>query len=62
MYTDMKNGRCKMHGGCFYKKEIHGRYTLMAKAERKRENALLREMKVLSKEIKKSIYETKARA
>jgi hypothetical protein len=47
----MKNGRCKMHGGRFYKKEIHGRYTLRAKAERKQENALLREMKALSKEI-----------
>lgn len=49
----MKNGRCKMHGGCFHKKEIHGRYTLMAKVERKRENALLREMKALNKEIEK---------
>ena len=58
----MKNGRCKMHGGCFYKKEIHGRYTLMAKAERKKENALLREMKALSKEIEKSINENQARS
>lgn len=48
----MKNGRCKMHGGCFYKKEIHGRYTLMAKAERKKENALLRELMALSQAIK----------
>ncbi|MBS0272678.1 MAG: hypothetical protein JSR85_08560 [Proteobacteria bacterium] len=43
----MKNGRCKMHGGCFYKKEIHGRSTLRAKAERKKEHAFLREMKSL---------------
>jgi hypothetical protein len=47
----MKNGRCRKHGGCFYKKEIHGRYTLRAKDERKKENALLREMKALSKEM-----------
>ncbi len=55
----MKNGRCKMHGGCFYKKEIHGRCTLLAKAERKKENALLREMRALSKEIEERINETK---
>ncbi len=53
----MKNGRCKMHGGCFYKKEIHGRYTLRAKAERKKENVLLREMKSLNKEIDEIINE-----
>lgn len=47
----MKNGRCKMHGGCFYKKEVHGRSTLCAKAERMMEHAFLREMKALSKEI-----------
>jgi len=47
----MKNGRCRKLGGCFYKKEIHGRYTLGAKDERKKENTLLREMKALSKEI-----------
>lgn len=58
----MKNGRCKMHGGCFYKKEIHGRYTLRAKAERKKENALLKEMKALSKEIDKSINEKQERS
>ena len=58
----MKNGRCKMHGGCFYKKEIHGRYTLRAKAERKNEHALLREMKALSKEIENSINENQAKS
>jgi hypothetical protein len=47
----MKNGRCKMHGGCFYKKEIHGRSTLLAKAERKKEHAFLREMKTLFKDM-----------
>ncbi len=57
LQPSMKNGRCKMHGGCFYKKEIHGHYTLRAKVERKQEHALLREMKALSKEIEKSINE-----
>jgi len=58
----MKNGRCRKHGGCFYKKEIHGRYTLRAKAERKKEHALLREMQTLSQEIKKGMNENQARA
>lgn len=47
----MKNGRCKMHGGSFYKKEIHGRSTLHAKAARKMEHTFLKEMKAFSKEI-----------
>lgn len=49
MQPGMKNGRCKMHGGCFYKKEIHGFRTLRAKDGRKKERALLREMKALAK-------------
>lgn len=48
----MQNGRCKMHGGCFYKKEIHGRSTLRARAERQKEHSFLREMKSLSQELK----------
>jgi hypothetical protein len=55
----MKNGRCKMHGGCFYKKEIHGRTTLRARAARKKEHALLREMKTLLKQIDGGANETK---
>lgn len=47
----MKNGRCKMHGGVFYRKEIHGTWTLRAIAERQKEHAFLREMKSLSKEL-----------
>lgn len=47
----MKNGRCKMHGGCFYKKEIHGCSTLRAKSGRKMEHGFLREMKSLLLEI-----------
>lgn len=48
-----------MHGGCFYKIEIYGRYTLRAKAERKQEHALLREMKILTKSIEESINDNK---
>lgn len=57
----MKNGRCKMHGGCFYKKETHGRSTLRAKAERTMEFALLKEMGALSKEIDDFVSETRSR-
>lgn len=53
----MKNGRCKMHGGCFYKRETHGRTTLLAKNERKKERVFLKEMKALSKEINRAISE-----
>lgn len=47
----MKNGRCRMHGGVFYKRETHGATTLRAKAERRSERALLREMKAVNEEI-----------
>jgi hypothetical protein len=46
-----KNGRCRMHGGIFFKREKHGRMTLRAKNERKMERAFLNEMKGLSREI-----------
>lgn len=49
----MQNGRCRMHGGVFSRREKHGRMTLMAKKERKMERALLREMKAISREISK---------
>jgi len=41
----MKNGRCRMHGGVFYKRETHGRTTLRAIENRRKERVLLREMK-----------------
>ena len=47
----MKNGRCRMHGGVFYKRETHGATTLLAKSERRSERALLREMKAINEEI-----------
>ncbi len=43
----MKNGRCRMHGGA-YKLEKHGMYTLRAKALRKKQNSLLKEIKRMS--------------
>jgi hypothetical protein len=48
----MKNGRCKMHGGVF--RITHGCSTLRAKAERKQERALLKEMKAFFKKIELS--------
>lgn len=44
----MKNGRCRMHGGVYSRLEKHGRATLKAKAKRKQERILLREMKGLT--------------
>lgn len=41
----MMNGRCRMHGGVFYKRETHGGTTLRAIAKRKREKEFLREMR-----------------
>lgn len=47
----MQNGRCRMHGGT--KPQIHGRLTLKARAERRQELALLREMQGLNQEIER---------
>lgn len=49
----MKNGRCKMHGGVFYKRETHGGSTLRAIDKRKKERALLKEMKTINQEVEK---------
>ena len=43
----MRNGRCRMHGGVFYRRETHGGKTLRAIKQRKYERALLREMKAI---------------
>jgi hypothetical protein len=51
----MKNGRCRMHGGVFSRREIHGRATLKAKAERKQERAFLMEMKRLNADLESLI-------
>jgi hypothetical protein len=47
----MKNGRCKMHGGVFSRRETHGRTTLRAKQGRKAERGFLSELKQLSKAL-----------
>lgn len=49
----MQNGRCKMHGGMFYKRETHGGTTLRAIRQRKQEMAFLKEMKEINAEIEK---------
>jgi hypothetical protein len=50
----MENGRCRMHGGVFFRREKHGRMTLRAKMRRKCERAILKEMKAISREILES--------
>ena len=50
----MKNGRCKMHGGVFFRRETHGGTTLRAIERRKKERALLREMKAVTMEIEEN--------
>lgn len=50
----MKNGRCRMHGGAFYKKETHGATTLRAIEQRNKEKLLLKELKSFNKEIEDS--------
>jgi len=47
----MQNGRCKMHGGVFYRRETHGNTTLRAIVSRRQELALLNEMKALNRKI-----------
>lgn len=49
----MKNGRCRMHGGVFSRRETHSRTTLRAKKERKRERIFLKEMTTLGVEVDK---------
>jgi hypothetical protein len=53
----MKNGRCRMHGGVFYKRETHGKTTYRAIKQRQSERALLREMKQVNHEISKVVNE-----
>ena len=47
----MKNGRCRMHGGVYYKREKHGGTTLRALEKRKKERSILKEMKEVSQKI-----------
>lgn len=41
----MENGRCRMHGGVFHKRETHGKTTKRAKEQRRKEAAFLKELK-----------------
>lgn len=43
--------RCKMHGGYHFKNKTHGKTTIRAKEQRKKESALLKEMKAVTREI-----------
>jgi len=51
MGPGMKNGRCRMHGGVSSRLEKTGRETVRARAERKKEQAFLREMRELSEKL-----------
>lgn len=53
----MANGRFKMHGGVYFRRETHGNTTLRAKAGRKKERDFLREMKAINEEIERVIKE-----
>jgi hypothetical protein len=53
----MKNGRCRMHGGVFSRRETHGRATLKAKEERKQERIFLKDMKRLNYDLEALIKE-----
>lgn len=44
--------RCRMHGGNHFKNKTHGKTTIRAKEERKKESDLLKEMKDVTREIK----------
>lgn len=47
----MKNGRCRMHGGVFYRRETHSGTTLRAIAQRKKERAILKEIRKVCREV-----------
>jgi hypothetical protein len=51
----MKNGRCRMHGGVFFKRETHGRTTLRAIEERRKERIFLKQMKKINKDIESAL-------
>ena len=53
----MRNGRCRMHGGVHSRLETHGRTTLRAEAERRKERLFLKEMSVLSVDLDEVLKE-----
>lgn len=52
----MRNGRCRMHGGMFYKRETHGETTLRAIKKRRQERSLLKEMKLINQQIETYLH------
>lgn len=48
-----ENNRCRMHFGHASKLKTHDRLTVQAEEERKQHRALLKEMKLVNKEIEK---------
>lgn len=55
--AERRNGRCRMRGGVFYKRQTHGRTTLKAIAERKMENNFLRALEKMSRDLEEAINE-----
>lgn len=55
------SNRCKMHFGYSRELKTHGRFTHQAEAERKQQRELLKEMKILNKDIKESMNGDKSR-
>jgi ribosomal protein L19E len=55
MAPAMANGRCRMHGGKSTGRPlIHGRYTKVAIARKRKWNTALRELRELVREIKEA--------
>lgn len=50
-----ESNRCRMHFGHARKLKTHGRLTIQAEEERVQQRALLKEMKIINKEIKKAL-------
>jgi len=48
-----ESNRCRMHFGHSRKLKTHGRLTIQAEEERRQQRALLKEMKAVSRDMKK---------
>lgn len=51
------SNRCRMHFGHARKLKTHGRLTAQAEAERRQQRALLKEMKIICKDLGAEIQE-----
>jgi hypothetical protein len=54
-----ESNRCRMHFGHARELRTHGRLTIQAEEERRRERALLKEMKAMNEEIQEIKDETR---